>query len=286
MALEFDFKRETRPAAPHRLHLDPQPHDGDTPTIDQAIRMVSVDTPEKAQYAGKPETAQPKLDRTRQRLTDGTYDALPADLRDYLVDKLTPDAAARHIAASDRATTAFIALLTERLTRPTGTVRRTGVIPTGEIIDTHGRMLAYLVPWYDSDELPADKNDPKRRTFNLDMVANGWGAPFMIYPSLPKNDDLHLFMTDARVAWDEPRGAWDEFGRDVLLGYEYRMCIKLADVDDPPAAAIKNAFERSCVDLRTVTDVGPYGWADVPPPERLWYWTKDAEAAKADLGLA
>ena len=41
----------------------PDPHtlsrisDGDTPVIDQPVRMVSVDTPEKAEYAGLPSTA-------------------------------------------------------------------------------------------------------------------------------------------------------------------------------------------------------------------------------------
>ena len=49
--------------------------DSDTPVIDQPVRMVSVDTPEKQHYAGLPPTAQAKLDRCRQRLQDGTYAA-------------------------------------------------------------------------------------------------------------------------------------------------------------------------------------------------------------------
>jgi hypothetical protein len=91
----FDFPRTTRPAQPRQLA---RTSDGDTPVIDQPVRMVSVDTPEKQHYAGLPPTAHTTLNRCR-RLRDGTYDALPTGLRDYLLGRLTPDAAQRHIAA-------------------------------------------------------------------------------------------------------------------------------------------------------------------------------------------
>jgi hypothetical protein len=83
----FDFPRTTRPAEPRQLA---RTSDGDTPVIDQPVRMVSVDTPEKQHYAGLPPTAQAKLHRCRQRLQDGTYAALPDGLREYLVGRLTP----------------------------------------------------------------------------------------------------------------------------------------------------------------------------------------------------
>ncbi|WP_171075429.1 hypothetical protein [Nonomuraea basaltis] len=39
----------------------------------------------------------------------------------------------------------------------------------------------------------------------------------------------------------------------MLLGYEYRACIKLGARDlDAPADAIANAYQRVCVDLRTL----------------------------------
>jgi endonuclease YncB( thermonuclease family) len=47
----FNFPRITRPAQPRQLA---RTSDGDTPVIDQPVRMVSVDTPEKAEYAGLP----------------------------------------------------------------------------------------------------------------------------------------------------------------------------------------------------------------------------------------
>jgi hypothetical protein len=142
--VNFTFDRQLRKAFPHHLQ---RTSDGDTPVIDQPIRMVSIDTPEKAHYAGTAETAQPKLDRTR-RLLDGTYSKIPKGSRDYLVAKLTPDAAARHIAAGGRATEIFDRLLADRLTRPTGTVRPLATIATGEIIDRYGRLLGYLAPWF------------------------------------------------------------------------------------------------------------------------------------------
>ena len=81
--------------------------DGDTPVIQQPIRMVSCDTPEKAGYAGKPEKSQPKLDRCRSRLDSGFYPDIPEPLCDYLIARLTPDAAEHHIDAGNRATLVF-----------------------------------------------------------------------------------------------------------------------------------------------------------------------------------
>jgi len=49
--LNFTFDRETRPVAPQRLF---SVSDGDTPSILQPVRMVSIDTPEKKHYAGRP----------------------------------------------------------------------------------------------------------------------------------------------------------------------------------------------------------------------------------------
>ena len=63
--IHFNFKRNIRAATSKKLI---QTSDGDTPLIEQPIRMVSCDTPEKAHYVGKPEISQPKLDRCKHRL--------------------------------------------------------------------------------------------------------------------------------------------------------------------------------------------------------------------------
>ena len=281
--VHFNFPRNIRAATPKKLiHTS----DGDTPIIEQPIRMVSCDTPEKAPYAGKPEVSQPKLDRCKQRLENGFYDTLPQELRDYLIKKITNDAADKHISAGMDATAIFESLLEQRLTKPSGSKRKTAVIPTGEIIDIYGRLLAYIAPWFgggQNDPLPPI-GDPRRRTFNLDMIENGWAAFFPIYPSLPKNIDLNLAINAAESAWNNKEGIWNKYGDKVLLGYEYRMCIKLASADTSENG-IKDAFQRICVDLQTLDIVGKYGFHDIPPCYRLWIWDKDIKQAKIDLQL-
>jgi endonuclease YncB( thermonuclease family) len=261
--------------------------DGDTPNIAMAIRMVSIDTPE-SQYGGAPATAQAALDRARARLLDGTYDALPQDLRDYLASRITPDAAQRHQSAGKAAADAHTEMVAKRLIRPDGSQRKMAVIATGELVESNGRLLAYTAPWFTgsaSDPLPP-RDDPRRRTFNLDMVAAGWAATFLIYPSIPPTSDLNLLLDEAETAWAQQRGVWERFGQDLLLGYEYRACIKLGvkQLTDP-AEVIGGAYQRVCVDLRNLTEVGLYGYHQVPPQHRLWIWETDLEQARRDLPI-
>jgi endonuclease YncB( thermonuclease family) len=260
--------------------------DGDTPVIEQPIRMVSCDTPEKGGYAGNPPVSQPKLDLCRQRLNDGFYGVLPSGLRQYLTTRLTNDAAQRHVAAGHRASEEFDSVLAERLTRDDGSMRSVAVIPTGEVIDSFGRLLAYIAPWFSgsqSDPLPP-RNDPARRTINLDMMENGWAAFFPIYPSFPSNDDFNLAIAASETAWNGKRGAWDEFGEDVLLGYEYRMCVKLGTAQTAQDG-IESAFQRVCVDLRDLRVAGLFDFYDIPPCYRLWIWETDLAKARMELGL-
>jgi endonuclease YncB( thermonuclease family) len=283
LTVDFSFPRTTRSARPRRLL---RASDGDTPVIEQPIRMVSCDTPEKALYAGHPPVSQPKLDTCRQRLQTGFYDALPQDLRDYLIARLTPDAAERHIQAGQRASQVFDDLLSRRLTRPDGRQRPVATIPTGELIDTYGRLLAYIAPWFAgsaADPLPP-RDHPDRQTLNLDMIEQGWAAFFPIYPSLPPNADMNRAIAAAETAWDQRRGAWAEFGETLLLGYEFRLCIKLGTAADAPAG-IREGFQRHCVDLRTLNAVGLFGFHSVPPCYRLWIWQDDPVQARRDLGL-
>jgi endonuclease YncB( thermonuclease family) len=262
--------------------------DGDTVTITEPVRMVSVDTPEKSHYAGSPAISQPKLDRCRARLEAGFFPEIPESLSNYLQARLGPGAAKRHIDAANRASAELASALDLRLALPGGEKRRKlAVMPTGAFLDENARLLAYIAPWYTKEELPP-KDDPRRETFNLQQVRTGWGAFFPIYPSLPGNDDLNRAIADARVAWETPLGARDEFGEDLLLGYEYRACIKLAGQPTEPDAATLTAaaFRRHCVDLRDLGLRGRFGWADVPGWARLWIWPEDLPQARIDLGLA
>lgn len=281
--VSFNYERNTRRASPRTLF---RVSDGDTPAIDQAIRMVSCDTPEKSGYAGKPEVSQPKLDLCKQRLQDGFYNEIPTDLRNYLVGRLTTDAATKHINAGNDATAKFELIMEQRLTKPNGTKRKLAVVPTGEIIDHYGRLLAYIAPYFEGSEIDPlpTPNDPRRRTFNLHMIEEGWAAFFPIYPSLPKNDDLNKAIAAAEFAWLNKKGIWQVYGDKVLLGYEYRMCIKLGTAQSAQKG-IDEAFQRLCLDLRSLEIIGKYKFYEVPPCYRLWIWETDLQKATIDLGL-
>ncbi|MEV6039197.1 hypothetical protein AB0L65_49235 [Nonomuraea sp. NPDC052116] len=282
--INLGFVGPSRPANDYKLT---DVVDGDTPKIEMSVRMVSIDTPE-THFGGTPATAQAALERTKARLQDGTYDAIPEHLREYLVSRITPNAADHHMTAGQLAAEAHKTMVKTRLTRPDGTQRKLAVVATGELVENHGRLLAYTAPWFaggTSDPMPP-RDDPQRRTFNLDLLSLGWAASFLIYPSIPPSFDLNLMLDEAEVAWQQKRGAWQQFGPELLLGYEYRACVKLGTKDlKNPAEAVANAYERVCVDLRTLTEVGLFGYHQVPPPNRLWIWKKDLEQARKDLPI-
>lgn len=284
VSVNFNWSPESRKPAKRRLL---RTSDGDTPYIEQPIRMVSCDTPEKDGYAGKPATAQKTLDKARERLEDGFYNGLPEGIRAYYLAKLTATAAEAHITAGHAATKKLDELLGERLLKPSGDKRGLAIIPSGEIIDTYGRMLAYFTPWYEgtaADPLPP-VGDPARATFNLNMIDSGWAAFFPVYPSLPKDVDFNLAVAAAESAWKTKRGQWKGNGATFLLAYEFRACVKLARAKNA-AAGIAAAFERHCVDLRTKKIVGRFDYENVPPPYRMWIWPQDVPDATAALGLS
>ncbi|MBC3190988.1 thermonuclease family protein [Pseudonocardia sp. C8] len=284
--IAFGFRPETR-----RVYDAPllRGVDGDTVNIDQSVRMVSIDTPE-THVGGSAPTAQATLERCRQRLETGVYDVIDAGLRAHLLARLTADAAARHLAAGARAGQEFARMRAERLViDPVTGVGKVGVVVTGEVIEENGRLLAYVTPWLKAPLPPPE--DPRRRTFNLQLVETGWAALFPIYPSLPRDADLTRAMHAAETAWAQKLGAWAEFGADLLLGYEYRACLKLGAVDRPdeapvePGERVEQAFRRVCVDVRTRTILGRFGYHQIDPPYRLWVWQDDLDEARRVLQL-
>ncbi len=263
--------------------------DGDTVNIDQSVRMVSIDTPE-SRLGGAPATAQATLDRCRARLEAGEFDEIDQPLRQHLLDRLTPNAAERHLSAGTRAGAEFNRMRAERLqVNPQTGKTKVGVVVTGEVIEENGRLLGYITPWFTPPLPPRD--DPRRRTFNLELIETGWAAFFPVDPSLPRDNDLNLALQAAESAWQNRLGAWAEFGENLLLGYEYRACLKLGDADPdnqppvPPATRIAAAFRRVCIDIRTRQILGPYGYHQIDPPYRLWVWKQDLAQAREQLGL-
>lgn len=275
--------------------------DGDTLHVSQAIRLVSCDTPE-SHYpsASSAKAAQSKLDTCRKRLENGDFDAhLPKKLRDYLLKRLTKNAGQEQIDGANLAHDAFERMLAKRLVNAaTKKKRGLGVLPAGEVIDSYGRMLAYLTPWYDTkkEKLPP-KDDPDRRTFNLQMVEEGWAAFFPIHGSLPSTRaDFDLALKAARLAWKKKRGVWKHYGANYLLGYEFRMCVKLgmpykAKTATSAAVTAKTlctgAFQRVCIDATGAKwkEVGLHGFWEVEPPNRLWVWNDDIATARKQLPL-
>jgi hypothetical protein len=112
----------------------------------------------------------------------------------------------------------------------------------------------------------------ERSTFNLDLVANGWAAPFVIFPLIPGELDLRLLVKAAATARTDKKGIWAN--PDTLLAYEYRAMEKLHAITKKIVAgeSVRGAAafawrERYCVDTRNrATPAAPAGsprWAAV-----------------------
>jgi endonuclease YncB( thermonuclease family) len=265
--------------------------DGDTIKIEQPVRLVSCDTPEKEKPFGTAATAQPKLNVAKKRLQEGFFTALPKGLINYFIQRITADAAKKHINAGKDASNHFEKVKNAALNRPNGTRRKVGVLPSGEVIDRNGRMLAYIMTYLEKPIPP--KNDPSRKTYNLIMVEDGWASFFPIWPSLPTDPkDFDVIYTAAKKAWSAKKGMWNKYGNNLLLPYEYRLLMKLSVKYD--AAKHKNqnnfikimmeaAFQRLCVDLRTMKLVGKFDFYKVPPSHRFWIWETDWKKNKAQI---
>jgi endonuclease YncB( thermonuclease family) len=265
--------------------------DGDTIKIEQPIRMVSCDTPEKEKPYGTAATAQPKLNIVKKRLQEGFFAALPKGLIKYLTQRITADAAKKHINAGKDASTHFEKVKNAALNKPNGTRRKVGVLPSGEVIDRNGRMLAYIMTYLEKPLPP--KGDPARKTYNLVMVEDGWASFFPIWPSLPTDPkDFEIIYAAAKKAWSNKKGMWKKYGSNLLLPYEYRLLMKLSvavTADKTAKDLLDTAFQRLCVDLRTMKLVGKFDFYKVPPSQRFWIWEtdwkKNKEQIKSILGV-
>ena len=64
------------------------------------------------------------------------------------------------------------------------------------------------------------------------MISEGWAAFFPVYPGIGKPVDFNLALAGAEAAWDGKLGAWAQEGERLLLGYEFRLSVRLGKALD------------------------------------------------------
>lgn len=264
--------------------------DGDTPTIQMPIRMLSVDTPE---VTAKSDEGATKVDAQFLELAawiEAGKAPVSTGYSAYILPKLkTGKAGTAQLAAGRAASAWYKAEMERRLTKPNGKKRRLFVRVADEPFDNYGRLLAYIAPYYDEKELPALSRED-RATFNLGLVESGWAAPFILYPSIPGELDLPLFVKKSVEAFDAGKGQWAE--PLAMPGYEYRMIEKLYDITKRIVAGEKikgkDRFawrSRYCFDVVTREIFGPDDYINVSPPHRVWIWPENVQEAVSKLNL-
>lgn len=261
--------------------------DGDTPVIEMSIRMLSIETSETF---GNPSGKDGDLRQLGEWIRDGVA-PMDAGLAAHLVPRLLTGAAGTlHEGHGKEATRTFNDLLEAKLTRDNGRKRNLFLRTANEPFDENGRLLAYVAPEYSAEE--RERMTPAQRaTFNLLMVESGWAASFPIYPSLPKYTDLVLLHDAAEAAYDGRTGMWVD--RDTLLiGYEYRMCVRLHDITAKLQAGEKLTsaerhgwISRYCADMTTREIYAPQEYYKVEPHDRVFIWAKDVSEAVGKMNL-
>lgn len=264
--------------------------DGDTPSVSINIRMLSIDTPE-IHYPGNQNPAKNDaiLAQLGQWIQDGHAPIEPG-LGNYLYPKLATGKAGTLQANQGKAAKVFFeTLLKEKLQSANGSWRQVFLRVSSQPFDNYGRILAYMSPSYSALEL-ASMTRKERATFNLLLIESGWAAPFLIYPSLLRYDDLLLFHECAEEAFKHGKGVWGD--PLTLTGYEYRMCIKLFEVTKKiisgktlSSKERKSWISRYCVDMTTRMFVFPEDYYQVKPYNRIFIWPQDVMEAVGKLNL-
>lgn len=263
--------------------------DGDTPNLRMPVRMLSVDTPEvTARSARRASEIDEEFKQLAVWIHQGKAPIDPA-LAEFLLPKLETGHAGSLQFTQGQSASAFAKEnIATRLARPGKEPRAIFIRQADSPFDSNNRLLAYVAPDYTAKErreIPKEK----RPTFNLDLVAAGWAAPFVIYPSVPGTEDLTLLIqatADARAAG---RGIWAS--AETLLAYEYRAMEKLFQitskkVNNLPLKVDERSWrERYCVDMRTRTLHGPEDYFNVDLEYRLWLWPQDLNEAIGRLNL-
>jgi endonuclease YncB( thermonuclease family) len=264
--------------------------DGDTPNIRMPVRMLSVDTPE---VTADTEIGARKVDEKFKTLAVWIREGrAPISRRfaDHILPKIETGAAGTLQFNQGRAASAwFKQRIEERLRKPNGDQRNLFVSTSEAPFDTNHRLLAYIAPSYTARELD-EMSRKDRATFNLDLVESGWAAPFVVFPNIPGELDLPMFLEAASAAANEPRGQYiDPLS---LPAYEYRMCEKLFSITkkivEGERVSNKDRFgwrSRYAADMRDRKLYGPEDYMGVPGLYRIWIWPDDVQRAIGALNL-
>jgi endonuclease YncB( thermonuclease family) len=265
--------------------------DGDTPYVSVSIRMLSIDTPE-VHYPGnaKPSRQDENFAQLAEWMQQGQ-----APINPELAELLHPRLASGKAGSLQeeqglKATDVFNALVEEKLSKPNSDRKRSVYLHVADQpFDQYGRLLAYMAPNYSATER-AEMSRRERATFNLLMVTEGWAAPFLIYPSLPKHADLVLLQEVGKKAVEEGKGAWAD--PLMLTGYEFRMCVKLYEVTKKlvqgrklPSSDRYSWITRFCVDMTTREIHYPQAYFKVKPYNRIFVWPEDVTEAVGKMNL-
>jgi endonuclease YncB( thermonuclease family) len=262
--------------------------DGDTPNIRMPIRMLSVDTPE---VTARTQNRAAAIDQELAQLAEWIGQGR-APISQLLADVLVPKLAAagtRQFQQGTQASAFAKQHIDTRLTRPNRSKRNLFIRTAASPFDNNHRLLAYIAPNYSAAERRT-MTRRERATFNLDLVEQGWAAPFVVYPSIPGELDLPLLLEAASSARAAPRGIWTD--DQTLLAYEYRAMEKLFRItrrlvggEELSSQETHGWRERYCADTRTRVLHGPEDYAGVPPEYRLWLWPQDVSDAVSRLNL-
>jgi endonuclease YncB( thermonuclease family) len=251
--------------------------DGDTPTLELPLRMLGMDAPEY-HYGGAGESKPDKFDGGMAAFLNGPGKSLDSELKKHLKKRLTSKSCTRQIRAGKAAFEHFEKIVGKRLDRGVGkngkplVPRRIFLMASTEVFDRYGRLLAYVNASYEKKE--REEIPPKDRpTFNLQMMQDGHAVSLLIYPNVPKPEDLDLVRAAVEHARSTKRGFWED-GDKVLLAYEFRWIVDTI-------VGKRNGPDRYCADVIAARLYPPQQYYRVPPENRLFFYPKDVGKASA-----
>lgn len=264
--------------------------DGDTPNIRMPIRMLSIDTPE---VTARSDAGAVKVDAKFKELASWIKEGkapVGKSFANHILPKLEEvDAGTLQYKQGKAASAHYKEIIAQRLTKPSGAKRKLFLRSPKHAFDGYGRLLAYVAPSYSLKER-ASMSRRERATFNLNMIESGWAAPFIIFPSIPGELDLPLFVEAAVNAKDHNKGQYQE--QLSMPGYEYRMCEKLYEITKKLINGDMLHYSqriswrsRYCADMRDRRLYGPEEYMKIPEPYRLWIWPDDVQQSITMLNI-